>query len=739
MQRFTPEKTGSGLVADPSSTSQMENKIHVSAETLQPIVAKHFDQISKAQWNTLAAGDQDSQVEQTIADMFTEMVQSATATVLRTITAANPAQTHQDDGSVEKISVEFGDSINVSFAVTLQLPVEKCESVAELTELVEKVVSEKVISLVSGAAGTPVWLEEPTVLVSSSMSSSWSLHKMVNYSKICLRKYLERMKSQCPNNKDVSAPLSLKVPSEVESERWGPDEINRAKISAATLVRAMNWMLEKGYSETLEVDEGLCSGHSAASETDHTEVEELQNSEAGASACSVASSPKFGMGLVASQSRDIVSSCSAASADTDDSSQTTRKQQFKMFAREQLERIARSFSPDQDVLGNALQEPMSSPELVRQCDSDECFLPGSAHGLSCPLSLWSYEEPRVGDTSTPTATSDEITESDFDLLFERLNRPPYFGPAGDETLNHMIGCEARNFAVKLTNKIYSFVRRSQRYQNVFAFGLRSFSDSFISDPRCHEDAPEVLCALTEDLVRKFLLKVLLWVEKSNQMEYADEVSAVVTDMDSMMSPAVTQLEEQEENVSMRTESSDASEQLSRASSLDENSFNDVTSSDSTSGSEEEPNASQEIQSPSVTASPEKRRTIWLLMQALLTKITSKVQSKRSKELLEPVHINAILSHLSERVLTEMSIPDLAVEKIHSKMKKLVKVLSKDLIKEFETQRNALMALAAREDPTFENAVVFHMMNRLNSLLTTPPKRSTVSRIFSAVRKLGTRA
>lgn len=718
----------------------MENKIHVSAETLQPIVVKHFDQISRAQWNTLAAGDQDSQVEQTIANMFTEMVQSATATILRTIVAANPAQTHQDDGSVEKISVEFGDSINVSFAAALQLPVEKCESAAQLTELVEKEVLEKVISLVSGDTGTPVWLEESTILFSSSMSFLWSLHKMVNYTKICLRKYLERMKSQCPNSRDVSALLSLKVPPEVESERWGPDEINRAKISAATLVRAMNWMLEKGYSETLEVEEGLCSGYSAASETGHTETEEPQNSEeASVSACSSASSPNFGTGLVASQSRDLVSSCSAASAYTDDSRQTTCKQQFKRFTREQLERTARSFSPDQDFLANALQEPRSSPELVRQCDSDECFLSGSAHGLSCPLSLWSYEEPRVGDTGTPTATYDEITESDLDLLFERLNRPPYFGPAGDETLNHMIGCEARNFAVKLTNKICSFVRCSQRCQNVFAFGVRSFSDSFISDPRYHEDAPEVLCALTEDAVRKFLLKVLLWVEKSNQMEYIDEVSAVVTDMDSTMSPAVTQPEEQEENVSMRTESSDASEQLSRASSLDEDSFNDVTSSDSTSGSEEEPNASQEIQSPSVTASPEKRRTIWSLMQALLTKITSKAQSKRSKELLEPVHINAILSHLSERVLTEMTIPDSAVEKIHSKMKKLVKVLSKDLIREFETQHNALMALAAREDPTFENAVVFHMMNRLNSLLTTPPKRSTVSRIFSAVRKLGTRA
>lgn len=717
-------------MADPSSISQMENKIHVSAETLQPIVAKHFGQISKAQWNTLAAGDQDPQVEQTIADMFTEMVQSATVTVLRTIMAANPAQTHQDDGSVEKISVEFGDSINVSFAAALQLPVEKCESAAKLTELVEKEVSEKVISLVSGDAGTPVWLEESTILVSSSLSRPWSLHKMVNYTKICLRKYLERMKSQCPNSKDVSAPPSLKVPSEVESERWVPDEINRAKISAATLVRAMNWMLEKGYSETLEVEEVLCSGHSAASETGHTETEEPQNSEeAGVSACSAASS----------QSRDLVSSCSAASADTDDSRQMTRRQQFKRFAREQLERIARSFSPDQDFLANALQEPRSSPELVRQCDSDECFLPGSAHGLSCPLSLWSYEEPRVGDAGTPMATYDEITESDFDLLFERLNRPPYFGPAGDETLNHMIGCEARNFAVKLTNKICSFARCSQRCQNVFAFGVRSFSDSFISDPRYHEDAPEVLCAMTEDVVRKFLLKVLLWVEKSNQMEYIDEVSAVVTDMDSTMSPAVTQPEEQEENVSMRTESLDASEQLSRASSLDVDSFNDVTSSDSTSGSEEEPNASQEIQSPSVTASPEKRRTIWSLMQALLTKITSKAQSKRSKELLEPVHINAILSHLSERVLTEMSIPDSTVDKIHSKMKKLVKVLSKDLIREFETRHNVLMALAAREDPTFENAVVFHMMNRLNSLLTTPAKRSTVSRIFSAVRKLGTRA
>lgn len=102
-------------------------------------------------------------------------------------------------------------------------------------------------------------------------------------------------------------------------------------------------------------------------------------------------------------------------------------------------------------------------------------------------------------------------------------------------------------------------------------------------------------------------------------------------------------------------------------------------------------------------------------------------------------MDAVLGQLSERVLSEVSVPDSAVEKIHRRTKTLVRALAKDLVKEFDGKQEALKALAAaREDLAFENAVLFHLTRRLHSLLAPPTKRSAVSKMFSAVRKLGSR-
>lgn len=709
--------------------------MQVSAESMQLIVSKHFQHISTAQWSTLASGGRDAQVEQTISDMLVEMVESFTAAILRDVmTPRRPEQKCWD-----KISVDLGDSINVGFAAALQLPVEKNEAVEKLTELVEKEVSVQLRSLLDSS--------------STSTSQPGPLDKMVNFTTSCLKKYLEKVQCLSPglHTSLPSATTSLKqekVPPAVR--RCESQKADRAKISAATVVKAVNWILEKSLSETMELEGG---------QRDTKDSQDLQEPS------SVAS-------------RSLQPSRAALASLTDDCALCLSCKRSTRGKQEAL-------SPDKEHQGRVESESRS-PESNEQVSVPPTTSPPSSSNHQY-LAAWSSED-QGSEGDSPSATYEEMTDSDLDLLFDRLNRPPYFGPAGDETLNHMIGCEARSFAIKLTDKI-SFYLGYPGLGSPGSLGslagsppgsppgARSLSDSLLYDMRqrrrwCqrhhhhHEGTlpPELLWALTEDEVRRFLLKVLLWVEKSSRVGggYVDEASVDVAndddgddaddgndDVDEVAAVAA-QLEEQQQNLSVRTRSlvdSSLEEELElEVDEEEEDSPNNplelCTSSSSfaaSSTSSSSPN--QEIQPPS----PEIRRTIWHLLQALLVRLSSKTHSRRSKEPLElpsplpPLHLDVVLGRLSERVLSEVNVPESAVEKIHRCTRSLVRALAKDLVKEFEGKQEMLKALAAaREDLTFENAVMFHLTSSLHSLLTTTPKRSAVSRMLSVVKKLGNR-
>lgn len=701
------------------SRSHMEKcKVQVSAESLQLIVTKHFQHISTAQWSTLASAGRDPQVEQTISDMLVEMVESSTKAVLGEVTT--PRRPEQE--CWDKISVDLGDSINVGFAAALHLPVEKNEAVEKLTELVEEEVLVQLRSL----------------LASSSTSQPWPLHKMVNFTTSCLKKYLEKV--QCLSlglhTSLPSAPTSLKLEEVAAVERCGSLEADRAKISAATVVKAVNWIMEKGLSETMKLE----------------------------GARRYAEDPQDLKELSSDASRSIQPSGAASVSPTEDCAHCLS---CKRPTRGQLEAL----SPDQEHQGR-LESESRSPE-----SDEQASVPPTTNSSSSPshhqgMSAWSSED-QGSEGDSPSATYEEMTDSDLDLLFERLNRPPYFGPAGDETLNHMIGCEARSFAVKLTDKISFYLG----YPGLGSPGspagsppgsppgTRSLSDSLLYDLRqrrrwCqrhhhhhHQEGapPELLWALTEDEVRRFLLKVLLWVEKSSQVggRYVDEASVGIANNDDddvdEVAAVAAQPEEYQENPSLRTRSFGDSS-LEGEVEEEEDSPSDplglcTSSSSSAASSTSSSSPSQEIQPPS----PEIRRTIWHLLQALLARLSSKTQSRRSKESLElppPLpspYLDIVLGRLSERVLSEVNVPDSAVEKIHRCTKTLVRALTKDLVKEFEGKQEVLKALAAaHEDLTFENAVLFHLTGCLHSLLTTPPRRSAVSRMLSVVKKLGNR-
>lgn len=139
----------------------------------------------------------------------------------------------------------YGDSLLGSFAVTLQVPLDKCQSAVKLTELVEKEVSQKVDSLASVATRKSVWPEDR-----GSMSKTRPLHHMVIYATTCLKRYLGKLNSPHKSMAPTSQILEIEEPERCES--WQSENF---KISVPSVTQAGSEILDKWSSETPDIEE----------------------------------------------------------------------------------------------------------------------------------------------------------------------------------------------------------------------------------------------------------------------------------------------------------------------------------------------------------------------------------------------------------------------------------------------------------------------------------------------------
>ena len=108
----------------------------------------------------------------------------------------------------------------------------------------------------------------------------------------------------------------------------------------------------------------------------------------------------------------------------------------------------------------------------------------------------------------------------------------------------------RKFSKDLSDKLYDHLNAASAYRFPSAPVGRCLSDSVISNVRRKVDAtkssfsPEVMYAMTEDAVRKFLQQLLFWVEEeeSNQTSQSEKVCGALCNIEDLIIKLVTQPE-----------------------------------------------------------------------------------------------------------------------------------------------------------------------------------------------------
>ncbi|XP_039471373.1 uncharacterized protein LOC120441211 [Oreochromis aureus] len=116
---------------------------------------------------------------------------------------------------------------------------------------------------------------------------------------------------------------------------------------------------------------------------------------------------------------------------------------------------------------------------------------------------------------------------------------------------------------------------------------------------------------------------------------------------------------------------------------------------------------------------------------LMMRVIKKSKSKAKPFVSLSEEVETVINRLRDLIQPELSSTESATSLTNNK-KKLIKKLAKCLIKEFGSPDNVLKAAIAN-DSSFDEALIRHLKIRLG-VIPSPPKKSKISRLFSAVGK-----
>lgn len=702
----------------------------IKQESLEPIVKKYFEQISAVQWSMLAAGNRDSDTEQSLAAMFIEIVRSVSAAVLRTVTplVLKRARGRDSDTAVDNFNIQLGNSLAASFAASLDVPLDNFANWVKLSELVEKEISQKVCFLVNVATGTSVWPREPAIFVSSFMSNPQSLHKMVVYTSKCLRRYLGKLSSKR---------LTLD---------WHPVD----KLPDPLVTQAVSGILEK-WSPEAATTEKMFLGSSldvqcAASRMIRTIVDgshHLQNADVSGFCEKPPSSPLFVTGLLVNQVKDFYSAQSKSSGDTALPNPQVLKQHFITFAEKQRKRTlaevkAACQGKDLEFIVSFERALGSSSRLRNRGLLDVGILPEAS--------------PESDTAPVAKLSVNRLVKCIVSRCFKRLNLQR--NPAADkDSILSDFSEDIWKFLTKLSLNILAYMIGSQRYKCPFD-QMGSLSDSVIPDPRRRVDAAKSLLSskvvhlVIEDALGRYLQQILLWIDKTSEMRHSEEVSGAVNDIVSHVTQFLNQAKANNGIESTTLDTSCDLQGSRTATTLPSNAtvspqaligplslcvqkLGKIKAGDEkTSGSYKCLQESISLMSGDTTC-PIKEIMINKLVILLLKGIVSKVPEQSKKR---ATNFGTVVKHLSDRLLEEIDIPDTAIRKIWVKINTLKKIVVEDLETEFLSAQRTLEIAMKLDQSTFNDAVVFYLKCHLRVLIGPTKRKPALSRFFSSVRK-----
>ncbi|XP_034563170.1 uncharacterized protein LOC117829667 isoform X2 [Notolabrus celidotus] len=534
------------------------NSIMITSESLHPLVDKHFENITSAQWSLLAAGAWDSDTEDTLTDLLTEIVQTLSADILKIVIPMFQERLFGNESeknivqAMEEVNLTLclGDSIPESFAAALQVPAEKCESAEKLTGLVESEVLQKVASVLSVAINSKSWPEDPVVFVPASISKMSILRRMLTHATECLKRFVNRHFFGRYAYGEISSYISNRSQSlnEEEEERCASAPSRTSRISVLSATKAVSEILEKWSDEKQEVTEDVEKATTppdtsrdaeiAAHEIVHQIMEDNRDMDFEA-ACSVVGSPvkrHLNMLSIHNMVKDFFSS--RVKHPKEEKKEDVREQFHKVIAKQfqKMKKELRStFGKKDSSFVVSLKQVSKSSKHQEEDGAVGVALPGEIPDPKTPkpkrrnrLQMDNVEMISVRKQNFSPIDYESI-KSDVDRLFYQVNSQNTV----DSESEIISGSDIKIFSRELTVMMYDHLVRSQTYRLPMAAPGKCLSDSVISQARGKFDfqtSPGVLYVMTEDAVRKFLQKIVMQLEMDAE-ELNQLMSIPLTDIE----------------------------------------------------------------------------------------------------------------------------------------------------------------------------------------------------------------
>lgn len=166
-------------------------------EAVSPIINTYVKGLSPVQWSLLIEETPDLSTKTALTDLCADLFQAIYTHVMEVIKLMITQKSSCDNirRILRSLSAAVGTSLPESFAEALNVPQEKCESIAQLTALIEKDITDKAICIASTAMDSSDGQVDDAIIL--SMSSSKTPVQMVPYVSKYLKESLMKVTNNC--------------------------------------------------------------------------------------------------------------------------------------------------------------------------------------------------------------------------------------------------------------------------------------------------------------------------------------------------------------------------------------------------------------------------------------------------------------------------------------------------------------------------------------------------------------
>lgn len=699
---------------------QNANVYRVTEENLIPTVKKYFDTLSTAQWDMIAEGNLNKEIQAVLAGMITEIIQTVSGDLLKIflpmiqeyITATAPLRT---------VQAELGDSLSKSFATFLNVTEDTYPDAQELTKMVEKEIGDNVNSHL-----TRVTFCKAACAPKPAINMQQLCRMVVNTGR-CLKAYLGKINLKCRGVGQGKNIIKLQLLVEKVSKillKW-TKEMPKIKENGKRVfvpVTPLTTLTQRTATKIVNILKRT--------------IKTDQTSES-------SSNPFLKRELIIDELKKFFASHCVLSQ----SCEYAMKDLKHLFSN--LEGVFVKKDNELITLKSNIPQPVDHVIL---------YVPDTPE-------QYALLQQEVNDEYSFSYKNIILDIGNFFKTFIESNQTEV------QNLGKINSCKKfQMFLNELVEKLHIYLTaQSER---------KVFSDSAIKIERTEDEneatiSSKLLHSIIKDRVEELLKVGLLHLQKStDETIYSKEVHAALKDIEVILKnvikspgedtgksdlPVLVHLDcgshlGDAENVSIQGEdpvspnlhSGDVAEAVSKESQKgecdDETQNMTVSSLENTPPTDDGPSCSprndkrQKNTCFSVDdgSLPERYSLTTSLVAALVLRLVPKYTWERKKSV-EKEELHAIYEHLSTLVFPEMDM-DGSMGIVNQKnIKDLAKTLIKHLLRRYNTPTDILLAAMATDDSSFDDALItclkYELLKRKH-----PPKKNPVSRFFSSIGK-----